>query len=72
MAYYFVDNFEASADVVNKLQDCSMYFPVPQTVDGDELKRKIEILSVLHATWTNNTEDVYSYQSEVYRQICGK
>lgn len=72
MSYYYVDDIEASLAVVHMIQECTKYVSIPTVVDGDELKQKLNNLDILHTTWTDNKMDDSSYQSEVYKRICGK
>lgn len=72
MAYYYVEDIEASMTVLNILKVCSRYFPVHTNIDGNELKQKLNYLNMLYTMWTENVIVDSSYQSEVYRQICGK
>jgi len=71
MAYYYVDDVDASLVVVRVLQACSKYFAVPTVADGEELSRKLDDLETLYRMWTEDRVDD-SYQSEVYKRICGK
>lgn len=73
MAYYYVDDIDASLDVIQMLKKCSKYFPVPTNVDGDELNQKLEYLDKLYTIWTEDgLGGCSSYQSEVYKRTCGE
>lgn len=71
MAYYYVEDIEASMIVLHILKVCSKYFPVPTIIDGIELKQKLDYLNKLYTIWTENIIEDSSYQSEVYKHICG-
>jgi len=72
MTYYYVEDVEASLEVLQMIQTCTNYFPVPTTVNGDKLKKKFENLDKLYAIWTKYELNDSSYQSEVYKRVCGK
>lgn len=72
MAYYFVDDIDASLAIMQMLQTCSKYFPAPSAANEEELKQKMGILSKLHKMWTEDSKGDSSYQSEVYKRVCGK
>lgn len=72
MLYYYVEDIEASLAVVCMIQACVEYISIPTVVDGDELKQKLNNLDRLHTMWTDNKMGDTSYQSEVYKRICGK
>jgi len=72
MAYYYVDDIDASLIVVHMLQSCSKYFPVPTVVDGVDLKYKLNTLNKLYTIWVDDKLKNSSYQSEIYKRICGE
>jgi len=72
MAYYYVDDIDASLILVHMLQSCSKYFPVPSVVDGVDLKYKLNTLNKLYTIWVDDKLNNSSYQSEIYKRICGE
>lgn len=75
-AYYYVEDVDASLEVLRLIQACIKYLDGPTAVDGDELKRKLDYLDRLWTTWTHRgaggTDDCSSCPSEVYKQVCGE
>lgn len=72
MAYCYVDDIDASLIVVHMLHSCSKYFPVPTAIDGEDLKYKLNTLNKLYTLWVDDKLNDSSYQSEIYKTICGE
>lgn len=72
MAYYYVEDIDSSLFVVNMIQTCSKYFPVPTVTDGEDLQYKLRTLNKLYTMWIEEQLNDSSYQSEIYKRICGK
>lgn len=69
--YYYVEDIDTSLVVVHMLQTCKKYFSVPMVVECEELRHKLENLDKLLKMWTEGSIENSSYQSEVYKRICG-
>jgi len=72
MAYYYVEDIDSSLIVVHMIQTCSKYFPVPTVTDGEDLQYKLRTLNKLYTMWIEEQFNDSSYQSEIYKRICGK
>lgn len=72
MAYCYVDNIDASLIVLHMLQSSSKYFPVPTLMDDEDLKYKLNTLKKLYTTWVDDNLSDSSYQSAIYKGICGE
>lgn len=70
--YYYVEDIDASLILMHMLQACSKYFSVPTVVDGEELKQKLTTLNKLYMVFTDDKSNDNSYQSEIYKRICGE
>lgn len=71
MKYYYVDDMDTSFTIIQMLQECSKFFSIPMVVN-EELKQKFENLDKLCTMWTDGSIYDNSYQSDIYKQICGK
>ncbi|XP_050540329.1 uncharacterized protein LOC126904968 [Daktulosphaira vitifoliae] len=69
MNYYYNEEMESIETILKMLKVCSKYFPVPTIVEDQELKQKMNNLSILHNMWSNKLLDSL-YPSEVYKQVC--
>lgn len=72
MAYCYVEDIDTSLIVVHMLQTSSKYFPIPTVIDGEDLKQKLKTLNKLYRIWIEDKLNDSSYQSEVYKRICGE
>jgi len=73
MAYCYVDDIDASLNILHMLQSSSKYFPVPTIIDGEDLIYKLNTLNKLYTIWVDdNLLSDSSYQSAIYNGICGE
>lgn len=72
MAYYYAEDIDSSLIVVHMIQTCLKYFPVPTVTDGEDLQYKLRTLNKLYTMWIEDQLNDISYQSEIYKRICGK
>lgn len=72
MAYYYIEDIDSSLIVMHMIQTCSTYFPVLTVADGEDLQYKLRTLNKLYTMWIEEQLNDCSYQSEIYKRICGK